>query len=114
MTTNTSRAYRSAEARRAVEAIDSAELNEEIEYRLELQREGEDYDFDDWMLALLDSEEWFEERDLRKGLRAARQALIDLGRYREITLDELSRTVRLGGGRKYDFQLKGKKYVWSA
>jgi len=114
MTTTASRAYNSAAARRAVETVDRKELTEEVQYRIEVQREGEDYDFDDYMLALLDTEEWFENNKQRAPLNAARRALIALGRYREISNGELVRTQRLGGGRKYDFQLSGKKYVWKS
>lgn len=114
MTMTASRAYASAEARRAIEAVNRKELTEEVEYRIGVQREGEDYDFDDYMLALLDTEEWFENNEMRAPLNAARRALIALGRYREITAGELARTQRLGGGKKYDFQLSGKKYVWAS
>jgi len=112
MTMTVTRAYRSAEARRAIEEIGSKVLMDEIEYRLEVQREGEDYDFDDWMLALLDTEEWFENNDQRKGLNATRRALIKLGRYREITAGEIART-QTTKGRCYDFTLNGTKYVWN-
>lgn len=117
-TTKITRVSNSREARLAIEAVDRKELNEEIEYRLELQRENEDNedDFDDWLLALLDAEE-FAENTLsgydksRTLLTACRRALIKLGKYRVITAGELARTQTLGG-KKFDFQLGGKKYVW--
>lgn len=106
-------AYQSKDARLAIADVDRKALNDEVEYRLEVQREGEDYVFDNWLLALLDTEEWAEDTKQRALLNAARRALITLGKYRIITAGELSRTQRFGRGKKYDFTLSGKRYVWA-
>lgn len=102
-------------ARLAIESVAHKELSDEIEYRLELQRENPDNDddFDNYMLALMDSEEFAENTESRVLLNKCRRALIALGHYRIITPGELARIQTFGGRKKYDFQLSGKRYVWT-
>lgn len=104
---------KSSEARAAIEAVSRDALTEEIEYRLDLQLDSEDYDGEpNYLLALLDAEEWAENTEQTALLNACRRALIRLGHYREISRGELARIQTLGGRKKYDFQLSGKRYVW--
>jgi len=105
--------YQSKAARLSIEAVNRKELNEEIEYRIDLQRDSEDQEPENYFLALMDAEEFAENTDSRTLLNACRRALIHLGKYRIITAGELARIQTFRGAKKFDFQLSGKKYVWS-
>ena len=107
-------AHRNKETRLAIEQVAHKELTDEIEYRLELQRENTDNnDGDDWYLALMDAEEFAENTESRVLLNKCRRALIALGKYKIITPGELARIQTFGGRKKFDFQLSGQKYVWT-
>lgn len=106
-------ASNSREAKIAIAAVAHKDLDEEIGYRIDLQHENEDFDgVEDYLLALLDAEEWAENTESRVLLNKCRRALIALGRYRIITPGELARIQTFGGCKKFDFQLSGQKYVW--
>ena len=85
-------------------------LSDEIEHFLFIDDDEErDRDVYD---ALEQAHDLAVEHSDRKMMKAARLVLIELGYFRTISEDELRRTQTLGG-KKFDFTLKGQKYVWS-
>lgn len=92
----------------ALENVASRVLNEEVEYFMSIDREEPGYDLynalnDAYDLAL-------DNRD-RRVVTASRKVLIEIGCWRHVTDEELART-ETTAGKKYDFSLGGKKYVW--
>lgn len=85
-------------------------LNDEIEHFLSIDHEEERQP--DYYDALDQAHDLAVDVNDRKVLTPARRCLIALGVIRIITEDEIRRTITLGRGRKYDFQLGGKKYVF--
>lgn len=100
---------RNDQAKAAIAAEANPALNSEIEHFLSIdddeQRPHDYYD------ALEQAAELAEYNRERAVLTPARRCLIELGVYRIITDEEIARIQTLGG-RKYDFQLGGKKYTF--
>jgi len=92
----------------ALAKVGSKILNEEIEHQMDVDREEPGYDLynalDDTYDLALDNED-------RPVITAARKVLVEIGCWKHITDEELSR-VQVLRGKKYDFILGGKKYVW--
>ena len=89
------------------------ELAEEIDYQMHSvddDREGSDGPYDE-VDALEDTMTRAESNgDAPKLLLQCRKVAIQLGWYREVSEEELSRTISTG--KKYDFKLDNRKYVW--
>jgi hypothetical protein len=92
----------------ALEFVNSAVLNEEIEHQLSVDREEPGYTIGH---ALDDLYDIAVDNNDRSVMTPARKVLVELGCYRHISDEELSRT--FSTGKKYDFILAGKKYVWA-
>jgi hypothetical protein len=92
-------------------------IGQELEYRIDLQRENDDYKADDYALAMFDIENWLEGHNSPKSdpmFKALRDLMIRAGVVREITDEELSRTTVTGGTRgkrSLYFTYKGKKWT---
>lgn len=90
--------------------INSRALNHEVRHFLSIDDdEGRPHDYYD---AIDQAHNLAHDVNDRKVLTAARRVLIAVGVYRVITEEEIRRTVTMGRGRKYDFQLDGVKYVF--
>lgn len=93
----------------AINEVNSIALYDEIEYRIELQKdEGHKLDY---YTALNDAEQMAEDYQDRALLTAARKALIKLGVYRAMTETQLANTFT-SGGKNYAFKMDGKKYAF--
>jgi hypothetical protein len=95
-------------------------LLDEVEYRIDVDLVSENpknvyralADYEDWIVSEgLEYADAAEKKELRTHLKQIRQTLIDLGHYREISPEEMANTVTMGG-KKYDFAMNKKKYVW--
>jgi len=92
----------------ALDTVASKELNDEVEFLTETQRESEGGETDLYT-ALQDAEQKAENDGDRKLLKAARQAQIELGVYAPVTDEQLANT-QTTGKNKFAFQLGGVKY----
>lgn len=96
------------------------ELREEVEYLLDI--DAEEQRESDLYRAILDAEDNFtdwlrfgdgSDRKLaRRGMKAARLVLIELGVYKPISEEQIRNTVTMGGRKAYDFTIAGVKYVF--
>lgn len=85
-------------------------LMEEIEYRLNVDSEQQQES--DLYNALLDTEDWAVYHNERLVVQYARRALIELGVYVHIPDSELQYMITNKRGKKHDFALDGKKYIF--
>lgn len=92
----------------ALAKLDSKILNEEVEHQMSVDREDDGYGLYD---AVNDAYDIALDNAHRQIITAARKVLIDIGCWKHITDEELD-YVETFGGKKYDFILGGKKYVW--
>ena len=99
------------EIERVIREMASKELIEEIEWKLDVDREledGETYDFlDAWI-------EVFQQADQdmpRNIILNIGDIGIKIGIYKEVSDEEL-KDIQVSSGRKYDITRKGKKYVF--
>ena len=92
----------------ALALVGSKVLTEECEYHMSIDREEPGFDMYD---ALTDAYDLAVDTNHREIMTPARKALIMLGCWRHVTDEELERVQTLGG-KKFDFILGGKKYVW--
>lgn len=86
-----------------VKRSSSKELKDEFEWRMEGEEKIEPLE------VLKDIEDWALDTNSKSLLKSARQALISIDYYIEITDEEISRTVSTG--KNWWFKLNGKKYV---
>ena len=98
----------------ALANINNKALNDEIEHFMCIDREESDCEDHDYDLydALDEAHDLACDINDRKVLTPARKVLIEIGCIKHITDEDLQYIQTFGRGKKYDFILGGKKYVW--
>jgi hypothetical protein len=88
------------------------EIQEQMFY-IEEDRQGAEgvYDETDALNDIMDVTQYNGDAPIM--LKQCREIAIKLGWYKEVSEDELSRTI-VTRGKKYDFKLDGKKYKWDS